>query len=262
MSPTHLTTDRRTQRDLFVADLFDASPKGDGPSLEHPLFALRAGDREVRTYERNGLVVTVMPGPAGCATQHDKDVWIYCVSQLVEAINRGREDVSPIVRFTAHDFLTATNRGTSGRSYERLSAALRRLKGTTVETNIATGGKRSRGGFGLVDSWTVVERDGDDRTVAIEVELPGWLFRRSRRYRCSRFTRTTSGFAGRSTDACTSSRASTAATSVAGAYPSPCCTRSPAAGRRSRSSGRQCASWSNPTSCPATGWRSTWGATP
>lgn len=177
MGTTRLTTDRRVQRDLFVADLFDAAPKGDTASLEHPLFALKAGDREVRTYERNGLGVTVMPGTAGCATQHDKDVWIYCISQLVEAINREREDVGPIVRFTAHDFLTTTNRPTSGVGYQRLTAALRRLSGTRIETSIATGGRRSRSGFGLVDSWSVVERDGDERMVAVEVELPGWLYR-------------------------------------------------------------------------------------
>ena len=175
---SHLVPDRRTQRDLFVADcLCDISLRGDQASLEHPLFALKAGDREVRTYERKGLFVTVKPGVDGCATQHDKDVWIYCISQLVEAINRGRDDVGSIVRFTAYDFLTATNRGTSGRSYARLTAALDRLKGTVIKTSIATGGRRSRGGFGLIDSWTVVERDGDERTVAVEVELPGWLFR-------------------------------------------------------------------------------------
>lgn len=31
-------------------------------SMEHPLFALKAGDMRVRTYERNGTIVKVMPG--------------------------------------------------------------------------------------------------------------------------------------------------------------------------------------------------------
>lgn len=175
----HLTPDRHPQRDFFVADILDANPKDDMASMEHPLFALKAGDKRVRTYEnkRTGTTVTVKPGHDGCATIHDKDVWIYCISQLVEAINRGREDVTRTVRFTAYDFLTSTNRDTSGRAYERMGDAMARLSGTRIETNIETAGKRERAGFGLVDSWRVIERDNDDRMVAVEVDLPKWLFR-------------------------------------------------------------------------------------
>lgn len=168
---------RHLQRDFFVADIVDASPKDDLASMEHPLFALKAGDRRVRTYERNGVTVTVKPGVDGCATIHDKDVWIYCISQLMEAINRNREDVGRTVRFTAYDFLVTTNRPTAGVGYARMSDTLRRLKGTTIETNIETSGKRERAGFGLIDSWRVIERDHDDRMVAVEVTLPDWLWR-------------------------------------------------------------------------------------
>lgn len=174
---TRLASDRRRQGDFFIADILDASLKDDMASMEHPLFALRAGDKRVRSYERNGLKVTVLPGATGCATIHDKDLWIYCISQLVEAANRGRE-ITPTVRFTAFDFLTVTNRDTSGRAYERMADMLRRLKGTVVETNIETNGQRERRGFGLIESWRVVEKSLDnDRMVAIEVDLPRWLFR-------------------------------------------------------------------------------------
>lgn len=173
----HLLPDRHPQRDFFIADIFDAAPKGDMASMEHPLFALRAGDKRVRVYKRKGSTVTVMPGHFGCATIFDKDLWIYCISHLVEAINRGREDVGRTVRFVAYDFLVATNRPTSGVGYQRMAEALRRLAGTRIETNIATSGQRDRAGFGLVDSWRVIERDGDDRMVAIEITLPDWLWR-------------------------------------------------------------------------------------
>ena len=168
---------RHRQLDFFVADILDAAPKDDMASMEHPLFALKAGDKRVRVYERNGSIVTVKPGHDGCATIHDKDLWIYCISHLVEAINRGREDVGRVVRLTAYDFLVATNRDTSGRAYERMGDALARLSGTRIETNIATDGQRERAGFGLVDSWRVIERDGDDRMVAVEITLPDWLWR-------------------------------------------------------------------------------------
>ena len=174
---SHLVPYRHRQGDFFIADILDAIPKDDLASMEHPLFALKAGDKRVRTYERNGVTVTVKPGHDGCATIHDKDLWIYCISQLVEAMNRGLEDVSRIVRFTAYDFLVSTNRDTSGRAYERMGEMFERLNGTRIETNIETDGTRERGWFGFIDYARVIERDGGGRMVAVEVALPEWLWR-------------------------------------------------------------------------------------
>ena len=179
VAPAVLAPVRHPQRDFYVADLLDIAPKDDMASMEHPLFALKAGDKRVREYKRGGTTVTVKPGFDGCATIHDKDVWIYCISQLVEGINRGREDVSRTVRFTAYDFLVTTNRPTSGGKdggYQRMAEALARLRGTSIETNIETAEIRERDGFGLVDAWRVVEKKGG-RMVAVEVTLPDWLFR-------------------------------------------------------------------------------------
>ncbi len=173
----HLAHDHSQQLDLFIAYFLYAVPKADIASMEHPLFALRAGDKSVRSYERNGVTIKVKPGPDGCATIHDKDLWIYCTSLLVEAKNRELE-IGRTVRFVAHDFLVATNRGTSGRAYERMTNMLARLKGTTIETNIETAGQRERRGFGLIDAWRVVEKSHvGGRMVAIEVTLPDWLMR-------------------------------------------------------------------------------------
>ena len=174
---SHLRPLRHGQGDFFVADLRGLSAKDDVASMEHPLFALKAGDRGIRRYEHKGNSIEVQPGAKGQATIHDKDVWIYCISQLVHALDRGREDVSRTVRFTAYDFLVATNRGTGGREYELLSDALDRLSGTRIKTNIETSEYREKRGFGLVDAWRVVERRGDNRMVAVEVTLPDWLYR-------------------------------------------------------------------------------------
>lgn len=173
---SRLQPQRHLQGEFFIADILDAAIKDDTASMEHPLFALRAGDRRVRVYEHNQVTVTVKPGPDGRATIHDKDLWIYCISQLVEAKNRGRS-IEPTVRFTMYDFLVSTNRDTSGRAYERAANMLSRLNGTRIETNIETQGKRERGYFGLIDSARVIERDKDDRMVAVEVTLPRWLHR-------------------------------------------------------------------------------------
>ena len=174
--PAALVPVRHPQKDFFIADILDVSIKDDLASMEHPLFALKAGDMRVKTYERNGNSVTVQPGHGGCATIHDKDIWIYCISQMVEAMNRGRE-VNKTVRFTAYDFLTATNRDTSGRAYERMAEAMARLRHTGIETNIETAGQRERRGFGLVESWRVVEKTSGGRMVAVEVTFPDWLIR-------------------------------------------------------------------------------------
>lgn len=174
---TQPETAENRQRAFFVADVLDPAPKNDVASMEYPIFALRAGDMKVRRYERNGHTLTVLPGATGCATIHDKDLWIYCISQLIEAVNRGRA-IAPTVRFTAFDFLTATQRDTSGRAYERMIEMLRRLKGTVVETSVETAGLSARRGFGLIEGWRVIEQSQEvGRMAAVEVDLPQWLFR-------------------------------------------------------------------------------------
>jgi len=176
-SSKHLAPVRHQQCDFFVTEIFDWIPKADITSMEHPLFALKAGDKSVRVYEHNGSKVTVSPSSIhGLATMHDKDLWIYCISQLVAAKNQGCE-IGRTVRFVMYDFLTSTNRPTSGVGYQRTLEALRRLKTTNIETNIVTPNYRERGGFSLIDSWRVIERSPDDnRMVAVEVDLPRWLF--------------------------------------------------------------------------------------
>ena len=73
--------------------------------------------------------------------------------------------------------LKTTNRPTAGVGYERLVAAIKRLEGTRIETNIATGGKRIREGFGVIDSWRIIERSPTEhRMVAMEITLSEWLY--------------------------------------------------------------------------------------
>jgi len=163
-------------RPFFVADLVDVPLKADLLSLEYPLFAL-SPSHSVRSYEHDGVSVIVKPGIDGAALMSDRDVWIYCTAQLVEAMNRGRADVAPTVRFVAYDLLRYMKRDVSGEGYQGLQEALRRLKGTVIETSLQTGGKAERAGFGLLEEWRVVESLGSRRMVAIEVTLPDWLFR-------------------------------------------------------------------------------------
>ncbi len=170
--------DRRAEAGFFICDLFDVLPKDDMASMEHPIFSLSTRpDRRILSYERNGAEITVVPSVKGLATLFDKDILIYCISQLMAALNAGRE-ISRHLRLTAHDLLVATNRETSGDGYARLREAFERLAGTRITTNIATGeGPEVTTGFGLIETWQIVRATKGGRMVQVAVTLSEWLFR-------------------------------------------------------------------------------------
>ena len=173
-----LLPDRRRQNGFFVCDIFDAAPKADMASMEHPVFSISTKpDRNIRRYDNGRNFVEVTPSVRGLATVHDRDILIFCISQVMAAINDDRvEDISPTLRFKAHDLLTATNRGTDGRGYEQLRAALERLSGTRITTNVTTGDVEVMDGFGLIDRFRIVRQTRDGRMQDIEVTLSDWVF--------------------------------------------------------------------------------------
>jgi plasmid replication initiation protein len=171
-----LLPDRHPQPDFFLCDVFDAVPKGDMASMEHPVFSLSTKpDRRVRRYEHNGTYVEIQPSVYGLATIHDRDVLIYCISQLMAALKANRK-VSQVVRFKAHDLLTATNRPTAGSGYEGLKAAFERLGGTRISTNIVTGGQEVFENFGIIERAKIVRETRDGRMQEVEVKLSDWVF--------------------------------------------------------------------------------------
>jgi plasmid replication initiation protein len=144
--------------------------------MEHPVFSLSTQpDRRLRHYEHNGNSITILPGYCGLATIHDKDVLLYCASYLRAAIQEGHAPEQRI-RFTAYDLLISTNRPTNNLGYERLKAALTRLSGTRIQTNIKTGDVEITEDFGLIDAWGVLKEDRNGRMVAVEVKLSDWFY--------------------------------------------------------------------------------------
>lgn len=171
-----LLPDRQQQGDFFVCDIFDAAPKGDMASMAHPIFSLSTKpDHRVRRYESGKNYLEVKPASEGLATIHDRDVLIYCISQIMAALNEGRK-VSQTVRVKAFDLLKATNRVTDGRGYEGLRAALARLQGTQVETNIVTGGQEQIDIFSIIDRARIVRETRDGRMQDVEIKLSDWVF--------------------------------------------------------------------------------------
>jgi plasmid replication initiation protein len=170
-------TPRLAGGDFFVCDFFAASPKHDLASMEHPLFSLSTRpDRRILNYTHNDVAVTVTPSVRGRATIFDADILIFCISQLMAALNAGRP-VSRSLTLTAHDLLLATGRETSGDAYRRLKEAFERLAGTRITTNIVTGEEEVITGFGLIESWEIVRRTRAGRMVSVSVTLSEWIYR-------------------------------------------------------------------------------------
>lgn len=162
---------------FFICDVLAPVPKDDMASMEHPLFTLATRpDRRILRYCHGEAVIEVTPSVKGLATIHDKDVLIYCVSQLMAALNAGRP-TSPVLRFKAHDLLAATSRETSGDGYRRLREALERLAGTRIVTNLATGGIEATRGFGLIDAWEILRASRGGRMSFVTVRLSDWMYR-------------------------------------------------------------------------------------
>ena len=146
-------------------------------SMEHPVFSLATRpDTSIRHYEHNGCSVQIAPSVLGLATIHDKDVLIYCISQLIAKINGG-EQPSRTIRLKAYDLLVASNRQTGRRGYKLLKEAFERLAGTRITTDILTNGQREVSGFGLIDAWHISVKDPKTaRMVELEITLSKWMY--------------------------------------------------------------------------------------
>jgi hypothetical protein len=173
----HLLPAKHANGDLFICDVADAALKDLIPQMEHPFFSLsKQKDTEIRRYEHNGNWLEIVPSVKGLATIYDKDILIYCISQIMEKLKR-QEKVSQRVKITSYDLLIFTNRGTSGRDYDRLVEAIDRLAGTRITTNIRTGDEEQRESFGLIDAAAIRRKHGlDGRLLWVEIKLSDWVF--------------------------------------------------------------------------------------
>jgi plasmid replication initiation protein len=176
-SLTPLLPDRHPQHDLFICDVANAALKDVMQQMEHPFYSLsKRPETAVRRYEHKGRWIEITPSVKGLATIYDKDILIYCISQIMAKINRG-ESVSQRVRINSRDLLAFTNRGTSGRDYMALIEALDRLEGTRIRTNIVTGDDEQIEGFGLIDASSIRRKHGlNGRLLWCEVKLSEWVF--------------------------------------------------------------------------------------
>jgi len=172
-----LLPERHPQHDLFICDVADAILKDVMPQMEHPFYSLsKKPETSIRRYEHNGQWLQVTPSVKGLATIYDKDVLIYCISQIMAKIKAG-EPVSKRVQINSRDLLVFSNRGTAGKDYEALQEAIERIRGTTISTNIRTGSEEQTDTFGLIDASSIRRKHGlDGRLLSCEITLSDWVF--------------------------------------------------------------------------------------
>jgi plasmid replication initiation protein len=165
-----------SQLDLFIALPSDIPARDQQDLMERPFFSLSKNKRTTPIeYEVGGNYICVTANEKyGIATIWDADILIWAASQITEALSRGIK-TSRFFRLSAYDLLTFIRRGTSGRDYQELKAALDRLKSTSVVTNIRQGKRKERHHFSWLNEWKEISND-QGRSLGLEFILPDWLY--------------------------------------------------------------------------------------
>lgn len=178
--PASDAADSPAQGDLFevVVLVHDWPVKDDVSSMEYPIFSLSKNkDTRIRTYSRGGKTLKVIPSALGAATVFDKDILLYCLSQIVKAHDAGMT-VGRRLKIAVHPFLVGTKRSTGGAAYVRVLDMCRRLKGTTIETNVKTNEREQVEGFGLIEDYKVTQYTKNGKgALELELTIADWLYR-------------------------------------------------------------------------------------
>lgn len=156
-------------------------------SMELPIFSLSKNvNTRIRTYIRGGQTVKIIPSAAGAATVFDKDILIYCISQIIKANdankasmpNEAKLRISRRVKIDVYSFLKSIRRSTGGAAYESIIDMCRRLKGTIIETNVKSNEKERLEGFGLIESYKIIQYTKNGKgALEIELTISEWLYR-------------------------------------------------------------------------------------
>lgn len=168
----------KEQLDLFTALIGDFPFRDDKEMMSAPMVSLSKKPPAILEWQGpSGQQVKVLAKTGdSIATIYDFDVIIWAVSQVNAAVERGNLDPGPTITFRAYDLLRAIHRGTSGRDYERLKAAIDRLRSTRVITTIRRKQKDRLEDFSLLSeaSW---DEDKDGRPLGMQLTIPLWIYR-------------------------------------------------------------------------------------
>jgi plasmid replication initiation protein len=157
--------------------------------MEFPFLSLQKKRTTPIKFSGKNISLSVYsPAEFGIATIWDWDLIIFAASHLNDAIEHSAT-ASPTIRFAPYDALRQMRRGTSGKHYQELAQAIRRLRVTTVITNIRfEDGAGEERPFSWLTSYRIPKRytqtimtpeapHGDpDPSQPWEIELPPWLY--------------------------------------------------------------------------------------
>lgn len=169
-------------RDFFIGDLIDYAPKDHPEMMERPFFAIakRKRLRPIEYENADGSIWIKVSGHPehGMATIWDADILIYCISKIVAARDAGDNDFGPSIFVSPYELLKSIARETGGKNYQELMAAIKRLKTTTIETNIRGGKSR----IAMFNWLAEVEGEGresenPEQLKTLELRVSNWLFK-------------------------------------------------------------------------------------
>jgi hypothetical protein len=124
------------QLSLFMVSTVDPPWRDNRDAMAYPFLSLEKRRTTPIEYARNGVSIEVQaPSKLGLASIWDWDLIIFAASHLNQAIEDGRKPASRI-SFVPYDCLKQIGRPIGGAHYKRLAEAIRRLRATTIITNV------------------------------------------------------------------------------------------------------------------------------
>lgn len=177
------------QLDIFAVSTFDPPWRDNRDAMDYPFLSLQKKRVKPIIYKKGNIHLSVAADIRfSIATIWDWDLIIFAASHLNEAIEAGFP-ASPRIRFVPYDCLRQLGRATGGRDYKELAQSVRRLRFTSVITNIRhdddAGEERP---FSWLTSYSIPKRytgatmtpdapDGEpDPARPWDIELPPWLY--------------------------------------------------------------------------------------
>lgn len=177
------------QLSMFTVSALDPPLRDNRDVMEYPFLALQKRRTKPIEYRGKNIHLSIDSDRRfSIATIWDWDLIIFAASHLNDAIERGGKP-APRIRFSPHDALRQMRRTTGGRDYRELAQAIRRLRMTTIITNIRyDDGAGEERPFSWLSGYSIPKRysqsvmtpdnpDGEaDPARPWEIELPPWLY--------------------------------------------------------------------------------------
>lgn len=175
------------QPDFFVPNIADIAVKDSLSLMDLALFRLskrHTRKAEIIKHQLSHATVEIAGGAHGMASVYDYDFVLFCVSYLTEGMRlykAGRGEL-PHRTFTPHaaDVLKFCRLGDGGQQYAAIEGMLDRLTSTNIK--IVNHSKKSkireaRGGFRMVESYTVTSQTNTGHVATLEVTIPDWIYK-------------------------------------------------------------------------------------